>query len=84
MEDLTPETHRQIWAEHEPAVRAFLVIQTQWRGFALPDGSTRWVGLDYAAASNGLALAGLKIDPKTWAKVQVIECAARAALNERS
>lgn len=73
-----------IWAEHVPAVRAFLSIQTQWRGLALADGSTRWIGLDYAAARAGLELSGQTVPPEVWEGVRIIEIAACSALNARN
>ncbi len=40
-----------------------------------------WIGLDYAAATAGLAAAGIGVTPTLWAELKVMERAGRDALN---
>lgn len=75
-----PETDG-VWADNAAAVEAFLAIQTQWRRLALPDGTTRVQGLDYAGCEAGFSLAGIAMTPALWDAVQVIEQGAKAQLN---
>lgn len=70
-----------VWAENAAAVDAFLSVQTQWRRFAMPDGTTRVQGLDYAGCEAGLRVAGIEMTPALWDAVQVIEQGAKAQLN---
>lgn len=44
-------------------------------------GSVVWLGLDYGAVHNGLALAGVSLTPEEWAQVQLIEAGAAEELN---
>ncbi len=71
------------WPQNEPAVRAFLSVDSQIRFIAVGEGSVA-IGLDYAGARAGLRLAGLKVTPDLWSDVQVIEAAAVAALNRKT
>ncbi len=75
--------HLGVWPCNEAAMRAFLTVQTQWRALAQADGSRFWVGLDYGGVEPALRLAGMCLTPDDWFGVQMIEQAARAALNER-
>lgn len=65
-----------VWPQNILAVRAWLAVDTQLR---LGPGGV--VGLDYAGAQAGLALAGISLTPAEWADVQIIEAAAVDALN---
>lgn len=65
-----------------PAVSAFLAVDTQWRWIARHDGASRATGLDYAACDAGMRRAGIETTPELWEELQIIELAARAALNE--
>lgn len=67
-----------LWEIHAAALNAFLAISTQWRM------ADQWaIGLDYAGARAGLRMAGIKVSPKIWAEVQVIEAGAIKALNRK-
>jgi hypothetical protein len=70
-----------LWEVNLPALEAFSVIGTQWRVLSLGEGRLLYLGLDYAAAAAGLALAGLTLPPDLWSDVQVIEAGALGALN---
>lgn len=41
------------------------------------------LSLDYGAARDGLALAGIEVSPEVWEQVRVIECGAVEAMNGR-
>lgn len=64
-----------------PAVTAFLAVDTQWR-WVSRDGRSKATGLDYTACDAGLRRAGIETTPELWEELQIIELAARAALNE--
>ncbi|WP_425099133.1 DUF1799 domain-containing protein [Tropicibacter sp. S64] len=70
-----------LWAEHIPAVEAYLAIGSQWRTLPQFGAPPRWLGLDYTAAEAGLRLAGFAMTPELWAEVRLIEQGAKAALN---
>jgi Phage related hypothetical protein (DUF1799) len=59
------------------ALEAFLAVASQWR--IGPQG--RALGLDYAGAQAGLALAGITVTPALWADLREIERGARMGLN---
>ncbi|MEQ9014847.1 MAG: DUF1799 domain-containing protein [Marinovum algicola] len=71
-----------VWAEHVPAVEAFLVCQTQWRWVPRYGARDRAAGLDYAGCDVALRHAGIEVTPELWEQFRVIELAAKAALNE--
>lgn len=71
-----------IWAQHVPALEAFLVVCRQWRVVAGMSGAA-YIGLDYTAAKAGLKLAGIEVSPETWADLRDIEAGALEALNGR-
>jgi hypothetical protein len=71
----------EVWPANMAIVEAFQSVSTQWRAFAMADGRSHWVGLDYAGVKAGWALAGRVVDAFTWAGVQLMESAAAAALN---
>ena len=70
-----------IWPENWDIVMAFCAISSQWRTESLGRGHVLYVGLDYMGAKAGLSMAGITLDPAQWQGVQVMEAAARAALN---
>lgn len=75
-----PDAGFALWEAHRPAWEAFAAVAGQWR--TVPrEHRTVWLGLDYQAAQAGLALAGIAVDPETWAEVRMIEAGARGALN---
>lgn len=81
--DLTEEDFAPafaLWHWHLPAWEAFVAVCSQWRTAATMEGITV-VGLDYSAARDGLAMAGIDIAPATWADLRLIEEGAVAALN---
>lgn len=65
-----------------PAVEAFLACQTQWRWVPRYGARDRATGLDYAGCDVALKMAGIKATQELWEQFQVIELAAKAALNE--
>lgn len=71
-----------VWAEHVPALRAFLVAATQWRFVPRGEGGLRAIGLDYAGVDAALRRSGIETTPRIWRDMQAIEIAARTALNE--
>ena len=77
-----------IWRQHVPALQAYLAVAGQWRTVFVavsPPAVGRIValGLDYAAARAGLALAGIEVSPEAWAQVRAIEAGAMEAMNEQ-
>ncbi|RIA44042.1 uncharacterized protein DUF1799 [Hephaestia caeni] len=70
-----------IWPENWPVVEAFLSIDTQWRTVPLASGAVYWAGLDYTAVAAGLNFAGRTLTPAQWSGLQLMEAAARGALN---
>lgn len=73
-----------VWPENVTIVQAFLLASTQWRTASVggPAGSrVFWVGLDYSAARVAIETAGLILDAPVFAGLQVMEMAARGALN---
>jgi hypothetical protein len=70
-----------VWAENWPALLAFLAVDTQWRAVPMGMGGMYWMGLDYTAATAGLAAAGIKVTPALWSDLKVMERAGRDALN---
>jgi hypothetical protein len=75
-----------VWADNVAIVEAFLGVTTQWRAMPLGGGFVAarivYLGLDYAAATAGLAAAGITVTPELWAGVRIMEAAACARLNE--
>lgn len=72
-----------VWPENVATVTAFLAVDTQWRvigGF----GPAVVMGFDYAGVRAGLAMARIRLTPALWADLQLMERAARAALNEKN
>lgn len=70
-----------VWEENARTVRAFLAIATQWRVAVGMGGMVR-LGFDYTAVQAGLKLAKIKLKPREWQSLQIMEAAARDALNE--
>ena len=70
-----------IWADHVPALLAFLRVTTQWRVVGGDGGGRRVIGLDYAGAKIAWDYAGTVMTPDLWAQVQMIERGARDAMN---
>lgn len=78
-----PDDHG-IWEWHVPAWNAWCVISGQWRCVSVATmerAKLIWLGIDYAAAAAGLALAGVQITPEIWADVRQIEAGAVKELN---
>ncbi len=67
-------------------MEAFYAIGTQWRtalfGGGIAPVITTFIGLDYGAAIAGLRAAGIKVTPKLWTGVRIMEQAAVSVLNE--
>lgn len=71
-----------MWRRNWSVALAFFSVSTQWRAIARGlDGTIYWMGLDYAAVRAGLDAADIKITPSLWAGIQIMERAARDALN---
>ena len=71
-----------VWAQHVPAMVAFLAVAGQWRVVAT-GSRVMALGLDYAAARAGLDLAGIEMTPRLWEQVRVIEAGAMETMNVR-
>ena len=72
----------EVYAENWDTVSAFLMVSTQWRAIARGlEGAVYWQGLDYAGVAVGLAGRGIAATPDLWAGLQIMEVAARDALN---
>jgi hypothetical protein len=82
-----PDAGDGVWAQNVEIVWAFLAAATQWRvasiSGGLAPGRLFFIGLDYAGARIAIEAVGLTITPKLWFGVQVMEEAARDALNAR-
>lgn len=83
---LTPaDADEGVWPENVAIVAAFLTVASQWRTTAIGGGMEPmrmlWIGLDYAGAKVGIEAAGMTITPELWNGLQVMEAAARDALN---
>ncbi|WP_064742217.1 DUF1799 domain-containing protein [Inquilinus limosus] len=76
-----------VFPENWPAVCAWSAVCTQWRTGAVPGGlgpgRILYLGLDYAGARAGLALASIDNTPELWAGLQIMEGAAIEELNRR-
>lgn len=73
-----------IWAEHLPALEAWLAVSSQMRWVAIGLGGVRAAGLDYQGARAGFELAGIEMTAERWAEVRTIEAGAVAELNGRA
>ncbi len=71
----------EVWAANWPVLDTFLSIDTQWRTVSMADGRLHWLGLDYSAVRDGFDMAEIKVPADIWRGVQVMERAAKAALN---
>lgn len=71
-----------IWPEHELAVAAFVTAGTQWRTMSAGLAGALWIGLDYSAARDAWAMAGMDVTPQIFGQVRMIEHGALGALNE--
>ena len=76
-----------VFPENWTAVCAWSAVCTQWRTDAVPGGMGPgrlvYLGLDYAGARAGLAMAAVELTPELWAGLQVMEGAAIEELNRR-
>jgi len=76
-----------VFPENWTAVCAWSAVCTQWRTAAISGGLGAgrlvYLGLDYAGARAGLALADMDVTPELWAALQVMEGAAIEELNRR-
>lgn len=73
-----------VWPENYAAVDAFLAVASQWRtAVTVEKGrlTTMWIGLDYAGAAIGWAARGIELTSDLLTGVQIMEMAARLALN---
>ncbi|MGZ9811288.1 DUF1799 domain-containing protein [Pseudoroseicyclus sp. H15] len=75
------EAGEGVWPENAEAVSAFLRVCNQWR-VTEGMGGRLWIGLDYAAARDGLDAAAIAVTPDLWAALQLVEAGATRALNE--
>lgn len=76
----SPAPTVEVWPEHEPALRLFIGMRTQWRmGFGGP------VGLDYAVLPLVARAVGLRrgMAHKAFADVQAMEAAALEWMAEK-
>ena len=71
----------EVWRENWPVLKAFLVVQTQWRAIPMADGKVYFQGLDYAGVTAGLVGAEIETSPALWADLRLMESAARNRLN---
>lgn len=62
-----------VWPENAAALRAFMVVCTQFRMVAPGDGSVRRTGLDHTAADVSLRNAGVTVTPELWHDILTIE-----------
>jgi hypothetical protein len=75
---------RGVWPVNAPIVAAFCAVGSQWRTTLKilgGDFATRFIGLDYAGAKVALEALGVSITAELWSGLQVMEGAARDALN---
>jgi hypothetical protein len=75
---------RGVWPVNIPAVAAFCAAGSQWRTTLIVAGGaivTRFLGLDYAGLRVALDALGIAVTPDLFAGLQVMEGAARNALN---
>ncbi|QBF31491.1 DUF1799 domain-containing protein [Thalassococcus sp. S3] len=81
-EDMRPaeEEPDGVWPWHAPALRAYVIVQTQWR-YLVGFGSAMAMGLDYQSARAGLEMAGIEVTPELFSEIGMIELGAREALN---
>ncbi|SMH42505.1 DUF1799 domain-containing protein [Mesorhizobium australicum] len=73
-----------VWPDNVGAVTAFLLAASQWRTSIRMDERrlrTVFVGLDYSGAKVAIDAAGIVLSGPTFAGLQVMEMAARDALN---
>ena len=75
-----------VWPDHADAMRAFLVVSTQWRmaslALGMAGGRLIAIGLDYGGVRAGLELAEIAVTPGLWASLRQIEAGAVTAMNE--
>jgi hypothetical protein len=67
-----------LWPVNRAAVEAFLAAASQWRTAGM-----MFVGLDYAGAAVAWAARKIELTADLMDRLQVVEAAARDALNER-
>lgn len=75
---------RGVWPANVATVEAFCAAGSQWRTTLAVAGSgirTRYIGLDYAGLKVALDAFGATITPDLFAGLQIMESAARDALN---
>lgn len=80
-----PDNSAGVWPQNVTIVLAFLAASSQWRIAGLGGGfvpaRVYFVGLDYAGARVAIEAVGIAITPTLWVGMQVMEAAARDALN---
>lgn len=74
-----PAPQPGVWAENADVVIAWLTVASQWR---VSQGA--WIGLDYAGVKTVLEAREIAAGPDLWAGLQVMEFAAREALNAQT
>lgn len=69
-----------LWPENVEPLRLFLSVQSQWRivaGF----GRAFWAGLDYPGVEAAARMMGLRMTPRLFDDLQVMETEARRLIN---
>ena len=77
-------TFAGVWPHNFGAVDAFLAGASQWRAVSrVLEGQlmTYWIGLDYAGVAVAHAALELEVRAADWAGMQIMERAARDAMN---
>jgi Phage related hypothetical protein (DUF1799) len=80
------QTDFEIWQDNKKSLQLFLLCCNQWRMHAVSAGlsqSLSFAGFDYVSCATLVQLLGQKFKPKHWRDLQLMEAAARTALNER-
>ncbi|WP_162931680.1 DUF1799 domain-containing protein [Mesorhizobium sp. DCY119] len=73
-----------VWPDNRKAVDAFLFAASQWRTATTMVErrmTTLWIGLDYAGIRVALDARGIALDADLMTGIQIMEQAARNALN---
>jgi hypothetical protein len=71
-----------IWPDNAKSFRLFLAVQTQWRflaGGKMPIAT----GLDYPGIEAAARMSGVKMTPRRFDDIRVMEAEARCLMNDR-